>query len=363
MRRRARRRYANPFAPMNLLKQGMVGAAGFLGARLFGNLIANASFVPAAIRPHAAIAGSLAAMVATYYLPNVKGLTKLKKWRPALLTGMATNLIMQIVDRFMPASLQPYLGAPSATASLAADAQAYEAALTGMGEYVRQPLGAWGAQGSAEQLGEYISEGGPVTEALAEYVPEDLGVDEDGAVIPNYSSLDAGVDGSGLCGDPNLEYLDDDLEFLSGDGGAADAPFRALRAKAAARGIAAAGGRMRRPVGEVVQAATNAAKAAAGTPVVTDGLRQAIAEGVAEGLKVAAAAPTLERPLAAATAAQVAAATPVYPVQDSVMGAPAEVVAIPMGQQFQAGNQPESLYGTGSFAGKVGGLFHNHILH
>lgn len=226
LRRRSRRHMyrRNPAETLkSMIKPALAGAAGFMLARLLGNLTGTLSFVPAALRPHAQIVGNVAAIAAAVLVPP--RVSALRPYHGPLVMGSLVSLVVNLIDRFMPPSAAPYLGSVAATPLGAGgiDQNVMNAAMSGlygyapqasaegigadwdMGEYVREPLG------------EYISEGGPVTEALAEYVDEPL--NDDG-------SIDAGVvsEGGSLYGDPSLEMLDD-VEFLSGNGGAAT-PFR-----------------------------------------------------------------------------------------------------------------------------------------
>lgn len=348
-----RRRYSNPYGFAEVARKAVAGTAGFLAARLIANGLGMAQFIPMSLRPHAAILGSVGAIAAALYLPQkVKALAPYKN---ALVIGAGISLVAQLVDRYMPASLVPYLGTP---------APAPAGALGWAGSAWEQGVHGWGAQSSAEgfgeyinePLGEYVSEGGPVMEALAEYIDEPLGMDEDGASVPDYSDLDAGVvEGDGLYGEPGIEELDD-VEFLDGGGGADAAPFRAM---SAARNVAKAGAMLGKPTQEVMARAAAAGAAVAGAAGRMAMVRQAIAQGVAQGIREAGRGPSLQHPLAPRGYGVL----PTYavPVQDPVMGAPAEVTAIMPDPRYMA--QTGSNYGTGSFAGKVPGIFRDHVLH
>lgn len=181
-----RSKYRNPDTVTELLKKGALVAGGFFAGRLMANVISRyaGSMLPAAVQQHISVVGNVAALAAALVLP--KYVKALQKHKHALALGAAAALVIDLADKYMPTVMVPWFG-PSGGAVASAE----------LGEYIYSPLG------------EYISEGGPVTEALAEYVDEPLGATS--------AELDAGVVGGGsLYGSPEDIELLDDIQLLDG---------------------------------------------------------------------------------------------------------------------------------------------------
>ncbi len=300
--RRRRRRYGRKNPLPILAKEIAVGFIGFLGGRLVANLVGQATFIPASMRPYSPLLGTAAAVGLAYYLP--KKVKALKPYRSTLLLGTGIAMADVLFSSLAPANIRAYVGAPPPVAlpgAMGQDLSVYEAALRGWGgppvwldesgDWGQQPLlpgreypvtRAMSGMGATvqEAMAEYIEEpmGEYVEEPLSEYIEEPLAMDEDGALITGNEELDAGVVTDSLFGGG-----DEDVDILALD----DVPFdgdQAAQAANAAAQVANAGARAGRPVREVMVAAHNAACQAMGTTRLNALVKRAVAAQVAKAM-------------------------------------------------------------------------------
>lgn len=154
-RRRRRRVRRNQFMGVNWMRDVLTpvvgGTAGFVGARVLSNGLANVEAIrnvldkdkPASEAANTKIAGTVLGIVATIGLGSKVKI--IRDNQGALVTGMGLALVDRLLGR------------------VTGDAAAY---LSGMGEYVSQPLGEYVSQ----PLGAYVSD-----PSMGEYVSQPLG--------------------------------------------------------------------------------------------------------------------------------------------------------------------------------------------
>jgi len=286
VRRRRIRRRAKRNVGLEMLKSVGAGFAGFLAGRLTANMLARATFLPAAVQPYVPLVGTVGAVALAYYLPKkVKALRVKPATHTALVLGTGIAAADVLFSSLAPASVRQYVGAPPPVAipGLSGDLSVYEASLRGFGTppAFLDESGDWGMQPMlpgrsypvGKSMAEYVQEplGATVHEAMAEYIQEpgmgEYVVDEDGAVLSGHDELDAGVVSDGLFGD------DVDIMALDGDELPFEGSAAAGAAAAAARRMAQIGAANGRPEAEVHRAGYGAACQAIGAGQLSSALR------------------------------------------------------------------------------------------
>lgn len=193
---------------LEIAKQAAVGFASFLAGRFIAGQVSQASFIPAAIRPHAAVVGTGAAVALAYALgygklpKALKGpLAPLQAYKVPMLVGTGIALLDVLFTAYAPASLQAAVALPTALSGWGRGSWFNEA--TGN----QRPMLPGQSYGVPGALSEYVR-----TPGMGEYIQTPLGeyiqTDEDGVAMGDLYDLDAGVIDDGLFGDPGDDALD-----------------------------------------------------------------------------------------------------------------------------------------------------------
>ena len=195
-------------------------AVGFFGSRLAANLASRATFVPVSVQPYTPLIAHLLAGVGVYIAgQKVKGL---KEYQGPALAGVGLSIVEMVLNRYAPATVQSYVGAPDP--GLGANLDVYEAALSGavldddtamsvleaqdMGEYIAEPMGEY----FAEPMGEYVEED------LSEYFATDDDDPLSGVEIYEAMAGDGGVEVYEAMAGPG----DDEIDFYLQEAGLSD---------------------------------------------------------------------------------------------------------------------------------------------
>jgi hypothetical protein len=161
---------ANPLAGLvDVFKGALPVAVSLYGARYVSNRLLP--LVPGldGLGRHAAPVG--AALIAVLGNYASKRIGFLSRRREAVMLGVGLNLVNVVLETYMPANIKAMVG-------MGNDEDLYDAALTGVGEYVsigdyEAEMGEYVSIGAEEELGEYVSIG----------AEEELGMGQDGGAF------------------------------------------------------------------------------------------------------------------------------------------------------------------------------------